>query len=114
MRDDTRPTSEREHPITPPPLLIEQWYYNRPHDRSVTLATWAARWGADQELEACCEWLAQEGYIAIPPRLRAARRPKPLTLGQRIDAELAANAELSPELRAILIEAQAVVGEVVK
>ena len=33
--------------------------------------------------------------------------PQPLTLGQRIDAELAANAELSPELRAILIEANA-------
>ena len=40
--------------------------------------------------------------------------PKPLTLGQRIDAELAANAELSPELRELLIEAKAVVGEVVK
>ena len=41
-------------------------------------------------------------------------RPKPLTLGERIDAELAANAELSPELRALLIEAKAVIGEVVK
>ena len=40
--------------------------------------------------------------------------PNPLTLGQRIDAELAANAELSPELRALLIEAKAVIGEVVK
>ena len=40
--------------------------------------------------------------------------PQPLTLGQRIDAELAANAKLSPELRAILIEAKSVVGEVVK
>jgi hypothetical protein len=40
--------------------------------------------GADQELEACCEWLDSEkilckdgGYIR---KLRAARRPKPPTL----------------------------------
>jgi len=44
----------------------------------------------------------------------ASWRPNPLTLGQRIDAELAANSELSPELRELLIEAKAVVGEVVK
>ena len=35
----------------------------------------AARWGADQELEACCEWIPK----ATPwdaEQLRAARRPK--------------------------------------
>lgn len=41
-------------------------------------------------------------------------RPKPPTLGQPIDAELAANAELSPELRALLIQAKAVIEEVVQ
>ena len=41
-------------------------------------------------------------------------RPPALTLGQRIDAELAAKIGLAPELRAILIEAKSVVGEVVK
>ena len=40
--------------------------------------------------------------------------PKPLTLGQRIDVELTANTEIAPELRALLLEAKAVVGEVVK
>ena len=88
--------TNEQHPITPPPLLIEQWYYNRPHDRSVTLATWAARWGADQELDACCEWLAQEGYIAIPPRLRIARRPKPPSLKEQALLQLdTLNADLA-------------------
>ena len=90
-----------EYPITPPPELVQQWTQLQAAEQAVTdhwqhIATQAAQWGADQqlkldaeqiahayqagadqELEACCEWLAQDGYIAIPPRLRAARRPKP-------------------------------------
>ena len=35
---------------------------------------------ADQELDACCEWFAQEGYTPNTAiRLRDARRPKPLS-----------------------------------
>jgi hypothetical protein len=42
---------------------------------------------ADQELEACCTWLSDHGYIAADPELRAARRPKPPTLKeQALDA----------------------------
>ena len=44
-----------QHPITPPPELVEQWYCNTPLDRGFTLATQAVQWGADQQLEACCE-----------------------------------------------------------
>jgi hypothetical protein len=44
----------------------------------------AAQWGADQELEACCEWLlADFDYVPVCcliEDLRAARRPKPPTL----------------------------------
>jgi hypothetical protein len=36
-----------------------------------------AQWGADQELEACCEWFANEGYGTAPDRIRMHRRPKP-------------------------------------
>ena len=77
-----------KHPITPPPNLVEQWWDAVPGTFTyladeMQLATQAAQWGADQELEACCEWLAQEGYIAIPPRLRAARRPKPPSLKEQ-------------------------------
>ena len=46
--------------------------------------------GADQELEACCEWLATNRHILIGPALRAARRPtpKPPTLKEQALAEL--------------------------
>jgi hypothetical protein len=49
----------------------------------MTITTEAAQWGADQELEACCEWFANEGYGTAPDRLRAARRPKPLSLKEQ-------------------------------
>jgi hypothetical protein len=45
-------------------------------------ATYAARWGADQELEACCEWLS----VPCPSygrELRNARRPKPPSLKEQ-------------------------------
>ena len=70
-----------QHPITPPPELIEKWHSTSPLDRSFTVATQAARWGADQELEACCEWF-QELYKSGDV-LRAARRPKPPTLKEQ-------------------------------
>ena len=37
----------------------------------------AARWGADQELEACCEWQDTFNYQNASNLLRAARRPRP-------------------------------------
>ena len=74
----------QQHPITPPPELVEQWFFSAkvmPVDQWVTdVATQAAQWGADQELEACCEWLCTlESNVAVNTdrRLRIARRPKP-------------------------------------
>ena len=65
------------HPITPPPELVEKWW-NTMSCRTLTkLATRAAQWGADQELEASLEWLVQEEYVGAPRRLRATRRPNP-------------------------------------
>jgi hypothetical protein len=51
------------HPITPPPELVDQWDEEgtnmfRP-SYQIHLTTQAARWGADQELEACCEYLTR-------------------------------------------------------
>lgn len=40
------------------------------------LVTRAVQWGADQELEACCEWMAEETPISYINALHAARRPK--------------------------------------
>ena len=79
-----------EHPITPPPELVQQWRRSGPADAAANnayerhIATHAARWGADQELEACCEWLLEEGaWPEEVANLRAARRPKPPSLKER-------------------------------
>ena len=71
--------------ITPPPELVQQWIKecDRPDDPcwqeyEQDIAIRAAQWGADQELEACCEWT--QGYAECGDSLRAARRPKPQTL----------------------------------
>ena len=69
-----------DHPITPPPELVKQWRKESStgelHFSPQYLATQAARWGADQELEECCaEVLWQEGN-ALAAKLRDRRRPK--------------------------------------
>ena len=46
----------------------------------------AAQWGADQELEACMEWLCSSSgnyYADIAVKLCAARRPKPPSLKEQ-------------------------------
>jgi hypothetical protein len=77
-----------DHPITPPPELVVKWiksarykdfmpYPEGYEQYEQRLTTIAARWGADQELEACCEWL-DKGFGDVgnfPATLRAARRP---------------------------------------
>jgi hypothetical protein len=78
-------------PITPPPELMQQWaaeYWNDPGEPigngEKYIATQAAQWGADQELEACCEWLRSKDILepAIDA-LRATRRPKPPSLKEQ-------------------------------
>jgi hypothetical protein len=49
--------------------------------RDRMIAKIAAQWGADQELEACCEWFVRDWTdIETADKLRAARRPKPPSL----------------------------------
>jgi hypothetical protein len=59
----------------------EHWAYEQ------HIAIRAARWGADQELEACCEWLVSEGWFKYEHEavedLRASRRPKPPSLKEQ-------------------------------
>ena len=54
------------------------------------MTTQAARWGADQELEACGEWLVNslsEDPQEVSQELRAARRPRPPSMKeQALDA----------------------------
>jgi hypothetical protein len=86
-----------QHPITPPRELQDQWFYEAQElDRTSShyvpsryyIATQAALWGADQELEACCEWFANEGYGTAPDRIRNHRRPKPPTMKEQALAAL--------------------------
>jgi hypothetical protein len=77
-----------QHPITPPPELVEQWrvkWSAACGPFAVYLATQAARWVADQELEACIEWVRSMfgGHPTWADELRAARRPKPPTLKEQ-------------------------------
>jgi hypothetical protein len=56
----------------------------KPGTVAAMVADRAAQWGADQELEACCEWLRSQHHSDTwPNRLRAARRPKPPTLAEQ-------------------------------
>lgn len=81
----------QEHPITPPPELAQEWSCDcpltDPFNRELYIATLAARWGADQELEACCHLLRLQGFDVVDD-LRATRRPKPLSLKQQALATL--------------------------
>jgi hypothetical protein len=57
-------------------------YESNDSDRIIPqVAAFAAQWGADQELEACCEWFVRDWTdIETTNKLRAARRPKPPSL----------------------------------
>ena len=68
-----------EHPITPPPELVHQWVDMLSSRSDQAVFTMAAQWGADQELEACCEWIPKKTPWDAE-QLRAARRPKPPSL----------------------------------
>jgi len=53
------------------------------HTTKYALARKAAQWGADQELEACCEWMAEETPFSYINALSEARRPKPPSLKEQ-------------------------------
>jgi hypothetical protein len=67
------------HPITPPPELVQEWITEaRSQDYcsiAEQVAFHAAQWGADQELEACCNLLELSDSNARD-FLQSARRPK--------------------------------------
>lgn len=83
--------TDNNHPIAPPPELVKQWestaYDAAPIPYTHHIARCAARWGADQELDACCSWVSQFNYddYSYGGRLRAARRgrTKPSNLKER-------------------------------
>ena len=68
----------------PPNETVDAWAVkyegHMPHWVLRHLAAEAAKWGADQELEACCEWLDERAVLNGSTALRIARRPKPPSL----------------------------------
>lgn len=88
-----------QHPITPPPELVRQWkedWHFKVKDKEFGqyMAERGAQWGADQELEACCEWVDYNcpsvGDHDLVIALRAARRPKRLSLKEQALEEVGA------------------------
>ena len=81
--------TNEQHPIAPTEELVDKWATESPYiNPDGYIATQAAQWGADQELEACCEWLVRNyNYPEAGNPLRTARRPKPPSLKeQALDA----------------------------
>jgi hypothetical protein len=92
-----------QHPITPPPNLVRQWIDEPQYMTEDQLGkrmymislnevkfreiiSKASQYGADQELEACCEWFSADvvsEVIDVVSELRAARRPQPPSLKER-------------------------------
>ena len=101
--------TDQSFPITPPDALRTQWRTEAPiyRDFGVGRENWlmnrAAQWGwdqrgtineaqlqerADQELEACVNWLIENQNPRWAHALRAARRPKPPSLKEQALAAL--------------------------
>jgi hypothetical protein len=75
------------HPITPPPELLDQWCMeNNLRD----IAIQAAQWGADTELRECCEWMEKTSWVdsEVAEELCMVRRPKPASLKEQAMAQL--------------------------
>jgi hypothetical protein len=117
---------ENECPVTPPPELVKQWLAEPEYvsgwngkrtmisvtdHRFSNICAKAAQWGADQELEACCEWLGDAPVVYndnddLHPGsfLRDARRPAP-TLQELALLEVAAavlGGNITPECGATI------------
>jgi hypothetical protein len=90
--------TDRQHPITPPPELVQHWYNVAKEckpDYEFDIVTQAARWGADQQLEQDAKWLDTNALfsrnLTILPSgdaLRKEMRPKPPSLKEQALEEL--------------------------
>ncbi len=75
-----------QHPVTPPPELIEEWLGLWPQESLLA----AAQWGADQELEACCAIALTDPVCGtkfqrrqLVSHIKEQRRPKPPSLKEQ-------------------------------
>ena len=100
--------TNKQHPITPPFELMNQWYKKACKDPYnggkfimsqvlKDICNSAAQWGADQELEACYTEVTFWGSKGMADRLQATRRPEPPSLKEQALAELR-ELPIDPEL----------------
>ena len=81
--------TNKQHPVTILADTITEWrtFYRKTYKGNLSeidyIAANSAQWGADQELEACCEWLSWRISRHMSEQLRDTRRAKPLTLKQQ-------------------------------
>ena len=93
--------------ITPPDELVREWcaWCNEIETAEhfwQRIATQAAQWGSDRELEACCEWFICDWTdIETADKLRIARRPKPPSLKEQ--ALEALQSALEPDTRVMTV-----------
>jgi hypothetical protein len=81
-------TNQQQHPITPPPELVQQWAQMKAAEPEITrhwnrIATQAARWAADEQLKKCHKWVADNISAPEADELWVAMRPKSSTLKER-------------------------------
>jgi hypothetical protein len=92
------------HPITPPPELVSKWCYEDGEEIKssprwfFSVCAKAAQWGADQELEACCEWVKSKQTYWAHDELRATRRPKPPSLKEQALQALAEAVKMADDV----------------
>ena len=92
---DQFPDATKMVPV-PPPELVARWkdHWFDTKIKHINLEDYilaqAAQYGADQELEACCEWVRFANYIGFNghEQLRAARRPLAPSLKKRVSKAL--------------------------
>jgi hypothetical protein len=84
------------HPIIPPPELVEEWASMLEYSTDKIVFSLAAQWGADQELEACCMWITREKSVLIAEELGIVRRPKPPSLKEQALDDLTSAERLYP------------------
>ena len=80
-----------QHPITPPTELVSMWRDLLASRSEEDVLIFATQWGADQELEVCCEWLDERAVLNGSTALRIARRPNSPSLKEQALALINSN-----------------------